>query len=127
MSEKLERGSCGEGPTGTNERECNKQGGPTVAKGKKVIFQHLDNTTTPFFFTGFPEHAKNTDLWRLFARFGQVEEVFVPKEWDKWGRKFGFVKYKEVEDEVKLGLKLEELWLWKSKLKVNRARFGREK
>jgi hypothetical protein len=56
-----------------------------------------------------------------------VEEVFVPKKLDKWGRRFGFVKYKNICNEEVLEERLEEVWLWKTRLKVNRARFGREK
>lgn len=63
---------------------------------------------------------------RLFEGFGQVEEVFVPLKLDKWGRKFGFVKFWEVEDLDDLESRLEEVWLWKVRLKVNKARFGRE-
>jgi hypothetical protein len=97
-----------------------------AATRRKVRFQHLDKTTTPFFFTGFPDNASNTVMWSLFARFGQVEEVFVPQMLDKWGRRFGFVKYKGVSNEKEVGLRLEEVWLGNTKLKVNKARFGRE-
>ena len=37
------------------------------------------------------------------------------------------MKYEDVGDEEELGLRLEEVWLWGTKLKVNKARFGREK
>lgn len=75
------------GSTGTNDCAFQKQDGKastgtaaqggkattgTTAVGRRVRFQHLDNTTIPFFFTGFPENAKNSDLWSLFARFGLV-------------------------------------------------------
>jgi len=46
--------------------------------------------------------------------------------WVCWGRRFGFVKFKEVEDEEELGKRLDDVWFGDSKLKVNRARFGRE-
>jgi hypothetical protein len=44
---------------------------------------------------------------------------------DKWGRKFGFVKFSEVEELVDLESRLKDVWLGKVHLKVNKARFGR--
>jgi hypothetical protein len=96
------------------------------APGRRIAFHHLDSTTTPFFFTNFPEEAKTSDLRKLFAEFGLVEEVFVPKKLDRWGKKFGFVKFKQVEDVEQLETCLKEVWLWDTRLKVNRARFQRE-
>ena len=55
-----------------------------------------------------------------------MEEVFDPQKLDRWGRKFGFVKFREVGDLEDLESRLEEVWLWKIRLKVNRARFGRD-
>jgi hypothetical protein len=50
-----------------------------------------------------------------------VCDVFIPKKVDKWGRKFGFVKFKEVKDfEVEaLRKKLEDVWWEKFKLRIN--------
>ena len=106
---------------------CDSQpiGVSPAAAGRRG-FRHLDNTTTPFFFSNFPDNATRSDLLKLFVRFGKVEEVFIPNKLDKWGRRFGFVKFKEVTNEEELGERLEEVWLWKKRLKVNRARFGRE-
>ena len=52
------------------------RGGKAEA-GHGVHFCHLDNTTTPYFFTNFPEDATTTDLWRFFLSFGQVMEVLI--------------------------------------------------
>jgi len=56
-----------------------------------------------------------------------VVEVFVPKKRDKWGRRFGFVKYQDEGNEAKLGQRLEEVWFRDTRLKVNKAKFGKEK
>jgi len=47
----------------------------------------------------------------------------VPKKLDRWGNRFGFVKFKDVEDVEELEEVLKEVWLRNSRLKVNRARF----
>jgi hypothetical protein len=44
---------------------------------------------------------------------------------DKRGRRFGFVKFKDVRDEAALSKSLEEAWCDNVKLWVNRARFGK--
>jgi RNA recognition motif-containing protein len=51
--------------------------------------------------------------------------VFIPKKVDKWGRKFGFVKFKEVKEVEVMSEKLEDVWWDSYKLRINRARFGK--
>jgi hypothetical protein len=87
--------------------------------------QHLDNTTTSFFFTNFPEDASSEDLWRLFLKYGRVWEVYIPKKVDKRGRRFGFMKFKEVKEVEALTESLTDVWLGTFKLHVNRSRFNR--
>ncbi|KAK2406704.1 serine/arginine-rich splicing factor SC35 protein [Trifolium repens] len=107
MSEKVERerGSTGEKP---------RRGG---------FANRLDQISTSFFFTNFPEELGWGDLWKLFAKFGSVCDVFIPKKMDKWGRKFGFVKFLGVREVETLCEKLQEVWWENYKLKVNKARF----
>jgi RNA recognition motif-containing protein len=83
------------------ERECEREGDgegwQTITKRKRSSFiQTLDKITTSFFFTNFPEDASSGDLWSLFLKFGRVREVYIPKKLDKMGKRFGFVKFKEV-------------------------------
>jgi hypothetical protein len=85
----------------------------------------MDMISTSFFVTKFPEEVGWGDLWRLFARFGSVSDVFIPKKMDKWGRRFGFVKFKEVKNVEMLCKELEDVWWNNVKLRVNRARFSK--
>lgn len=52
--------------------------------------------------------------------------MYIPQKRDKWGRKFGFVKFKEVRDVEELEVRLGDVCFCGSKLKINLARFGRE-
>ncbi|MCI59636.1 RNA recognition motif, partial [Trifolium medium] len=61
------------------------------------------------------------DLWKKFARFGRVGEVYIPSKLDKRGNKFGFVKFKEVKNIVELCVQLQEIWCGNFKLRVNVA------
>jgi len=129
MRENLERESLGNGPTGTKKSDTSfpKEVGRSEGRSKKSGYlKELDKTTISFFFTNFLDHAKNTDLWRAFAEFGYVGELFVPHKVDRWGRRFSFMKYKEVVPVEGLEAHLRDVWLWDMKLKVNLARFGRE-
>ncbi|KAK2355652.1 SC35 splicing factor [Trifolium repens] len=92
---------------------------------KKDFFRHLDQTTTSFFFTNLPDDVIVGDLWKIFQGFGRVGEVFIPKKVDKRGRRFGFVKFKEVSDVEDLSDRLRNVWCGSFKLWVNLSRFSR--
>lgn len=119
--ENLER----EGLGGKGHQGSQTESGST--RLHKPAFVHpLDKDTISFFFTDFPEEVESMKLWKLFARFGHVGEVYIPNKVDRWGRKFGFVKFKGVSDVVGMERKLANVTMGGSKLKVNLARFGRE-
>jgi hypothetical protein len=111
MRENLERGESGSARATTEKN--------------KGYFHHLDKITTSFFFTNIPEDATSEDLWKLFLKYGRVGEVFLPRKLDKRGRRFGFVKFKEVLEVDVLSEKLRDVWMGSFKLWVNRSRFGR--
>jgi RNA recognition motif-containing protein len=104
-------------------REKEEREGVKQRKGGFVNI--IDQISTSFFFTNFPEDLGWGDLWKLFAKFGNVGDVFIPKKVDKWGRKFGFVKFKEVKEVEVMSEKLEDVWWDSYKLRINRARFGK--
>ncbi|GAU23411.1 hypothetical protein TSUD_331080 [Trifolium subterraneum] len=58
-------------------------------------------------------------------KYGKVGEVYIPKKLDKRGRRFGFVKFKEVKDVEVLSESLLDVWIGMYKLRVNLSRFGR--
>ena len=57
-----------------------------------------------FYFSHFPESVNETYLWKLFQEWGKVWEVFIPKSKNKQGQRYGFVRFKGVEDEGRLKL-----------------------
>jgi hypothetical protein len=72
-----------------------------VQKGEnknKGYVHRLDQVATSFFITNFPEDVQAVDLWPKFSRFRRVGEVYIPDRLDKQGRRFGFVKYRDVRD-----------------------------
>lgn len=89
-------------------------------------FSQIDRISISFIFTNFPKNTIVYELWKVFAKFGPVGEVFVPHKLDRWGRCFGFMKFKQVENLEVLERRLEETTLGESRMKVNKSRFERD-
>lgn len=104
----------------------NQKEGENYPAKKRSSFHFLDRTTTSFFFTNVFDEVKTSVLWSLISRFGNVGEVLIPKKLSKRGRRLGFVNFKELEDQVALEERLDEVWYGGSCLKVNLARFNRD-
>ncbi|MCI34305.1 hypothetical protein A2U01_0055524, partial [Trifolium medium] len=54
-----------------------------------------------------------------------VGDAFIPKKVDKWGRRFGFVKFREVKEVELLSKIPQDVWIGSFKLRVNKSRFHR--
>ncbi|MCH91957.1 RNA recognition motif, partial [Trifolium medium] len=87
---------------------------------------NVDQSSVSFFVTNFPEDCTSEDLWKEFARFGRVGDVFIPSKVDKWGKRFAFVKFREVKEERILSESMKEVWLGSFKLRINKSRFERK-
>ncbi|KAK2426552.1 hypothetical protein QL285_025211 [Trifolium repens] len=85
----------------------------------------VDKNSISFFVSNFPDEFNVGDLWKIFAHYGSVGDVYIPNKVDKWGKKFAFVKFKEVKEVDELSRRLEDVWSGTFKLRVNKARFGR--
>ncbi|GAU09987.1 hypothetical protein TSUD_393040 [Trifolium subterraneum] len=100
--------------------------GERRSRGKQRGYVHrLDSEATSFFFTNFPDDIKAVDLWPRFARFGRVGEVYIPSKVDKQGRRFGFVKFREVKEASELLRRLSNIWIGTFKLRINLSKFVR--
>lgn len=58
--------------------------------------------------------------------FGRVVEVFIARRRNKWGQKFGFVRFLNVSNEKKLEYELDNIRIGESKIYANLLRFKRE-
>jgi len=77
-----------------------------------------------FYFTRFPEDTTEEALWQHFKKAGDVREVFIAKKRNKNGRRYGFVRFKGVEDLQQLE-KLDNIVFGGLKMFVNIPKFGR--
>jgi hypothetical protein len=69
--------------------------------------------------------VKAVDLWPKFARFGRVGEVYIPERRDKQGKRFGFVKYRDVKNAREQLDLISNIWFGSFKIRVNIARFNK--
>ena len=106
-----------------------------VGNGKQRRYKNLHRRdhedVTTFYFSRFPDGTRETDLWKIFQKWGRVREVFIPKYKNKEGHKFGFVRFKEVMDErMKLMVRLRQkglVVLVKAEVRLRKRRGPREK
>ena len=97
---------------------------PHSAQGKDTVGHHAiyQNTSrgrrstpswrdrpdiTSFYFSHFPDHVHEKDLWKIFQEWGKVWEVFIPTKRNKQGHRYGFVRFKAVEDDERLERRLD--------------------
>jgi len=64
---------------------------------------------TTFFFSHFLNNYGEHDIWKIFQRWGRVEEVFISKKLNRWGNKFGFVRFSDVKNVRKLESELDSI------------------
>ncbi|WJX13955.1 hypothetical protein P8452_04289 [Trifolium repens] len=109
-----ERGSRGEFWEGKtvfpNGKNFSKQGN-RIKEGE----------VTTLYFTNFPNHLTTFALWERFARIWRVDEVYIPQKVDRKGRRFGFVRFWEVQNVEILLRKMEDIWFDTYKLRANLA------
>lgn len=78
---------------------------------------------TSFYFTNFLEGFGNEDMWKVFIKWGRVREVYIPPKRDKFGKRFGFVRYMDVQNPKGLEVKLDNIWIGDLKIRVSIPRF----
>jgi len=82
---------------------------------------------TSFYFTRFPEDVTEMELWTQFRKWGEVKEIFIPKQRNKEGRRYGFVRFKGVSDKRRTKRNLDNIIVGGLKLHVNIPKYGRGK
>lgn len=94
------------------------------ARDQKLNWRNR-NDITLYYFMRFPDDVSEKDLWTHFRRWGEVREVFIPKQRNRRGRRYGFVRFKGVFDKNRLEKQLNRIILGGLKMYVNLPRYGR--
>jgi len=80
---------------------------------------------TPFFFSNFPFDLKETDLWKIFRRWGRVSDVFISRRLNIKKQRFGFVRFQGVQNIRELENQLNTIWIGSWKLYANRPKYNK--
>jgi len=62
-------------------------------------------------------------MQKIFQRWGRVEEVFISGKLNRWGNRFGFVRFCDVKNITKLESELDSICIGSMKLYVNIPRY----
>nr|XP_007139935.1 hypothetical protein PHAVU_008G071100g [Phaseolus vulgaris]ESW11929.1 hypothetical protein PHAVU_008G071100g [Phaseolus vulgaris] len=80
---------------------------------------------TPFFFSNFPFDLKETDLWKIFRRWGRVSDVFISRRLNIKMQRFDFVRFQGVQNIRELENQLNTIWIGSWKLYANRPKYNK--
>lgn len=77
--------------------------------------------------SAFRNYCNATTLFDLFGCEGKVMEVEISPRKNKFGRRFGFARFVEVEDDRLLAVRLDNVMVMGKKIYANLPRFERFK
>jgi len=81
--------------------------------------------SSSFFFSNFPNGVGEKDMVRVFQKWGRVKDVFISRRLNKWGRRFGFVRFFGIRDVERLERELDQIYIGSRKLYVNILKYRR--
>lgn len=103
--------------------DSNQNGQPRRSRGNWR--KRADIST--FYFTRFLDDVTENNLWVQFKRWGDVREIFISKQQNRAGKRFGFVRFRGVSDVRALERQLDNLIIGGLKLYVNTPRYERRR
>ncbi|KAK8598053.1 hypothetical protein V6N13_095445 [Hibiscus sabdariffa] len=74
------------------------------------------------FIFNLPEKLHWKGLWVLFSYHGDVLDAFISRKRSKGGQRFGFVRYKSLEDALRAQQRLDGFHIYGSRVRVHLAR-----
>jgi len=80
---------------------------------------------TTFFFSNFPNGFGEKDMLKVFQKWARVQDVFISRRLNKWGKRFGFVRLFDVKNVGKLERELDQIYIGSTKLFVNIPKYHR--
>jgi len=100
--------------------EPRRQGGPS--SNHKV--HTSSNNFTTLFFANISNGYGKLDMIKISIRWARIKEVFISIRLNKWGRRFGFVRFFEVRNVGRLERNLDQIYIGNKKLHVNISRYN---
>ncbi|PWA70291.1 hypothetical protein CTI12_AA290280 [Artemisia annua] len=106
-----------------------KKGNATAAKTSKPISNPytspVESIASKFYITNFPPKWDSKNLWEWCMVHGKLVDVYVANKMSKVGKRFGFIRFMGVGDEVEFAKKLSFEWIGSYHVYVSVARFKR--
>jgi len=65
-------------------------------------------------------------MFKVFQKWVRVKEVFISRRPNKWGRRFGFVRFLDVQNVGRLERELDQVYIGNRKLFVNTPKYRRQ-
>ena len=97
------------------------------AKLKHTVTNWRDHKDiTSFYFSRFVDDIIGQELWYHFKKWGYVKKIFIPNRRNFTGKRYGFVRFKGVQDIPYLARQLDRIVIGGLKLFVNLPKYGRE-
>lgn len=87
----------------------------------------MEDSISTMFFYEFPDRYKETEIFDLFGNHGILKEVVISPKRNKQGKRFGFARFKDVEDIRVLIVKLDNIFIDNIKIHACVPRFDRYK
>lgn len=80
--------------------------------------------TTSYYFTNILNSWMDSDFRKIFAHYGSVGDVFISKRRDKLGKRYGFVRFRNVKDSRCLERQLDNILIRNTKINVNLSKYS---
>lgn len=98
--------------------------------GQKLSYNRANwrdkNDISSFYFTRIAEGVTELDIWNQFRKWGAVREIFISKQRNRNGWRFGFARFTGVEDAHRLAKQLDQIIIGGLRLYVNVPKYGRD-
>ncbi|KAJ0805473.1 putative RNA recognition motif domain, nucleotide-binding alpha-beta plait domain superfamily [Helianthus annuus] len=78
---------------------------------------------TKFFVSNLPGCCASSNLYAVLKGFGDINGTYIARKYDKLGKRFGFVSFRNVKDPLGLEKELKDVWIGSYKLFIVLARF----
>lgn len=111
----------------SEERGDEEGGGWQVVENRRNRKQKggTEKEQVTFYFRNFPDHCSEEDLRRNFEPVGRVEDIFLPEKRDKMGKRFGFVRFRQIEEPGRILERLNKVWIGSYIIRAFLPRFER--
>ncbi|GJR70552.1 RNA-directed DNA polymerase, eukaryota [Tanacetum coccineum] len=111
--------------TEDNHGDNNDDGWQIANRRQNTKVYGTQHIITSYFFTEFPPGLSETALWKTFAKYGRITDVYMAKNPTINGKAFGFARFTNVQNLKSFETTLNSIVIGTHHLKVNIARFQR--